>query len=384
MPSISTSSIGVKNTVICCYSFTTSFLLLVVGVQWILLTILQLYRSDAGSSDYQITFGATSTPVDSMNIMHLPQGEDRSVSSSSLVLDGVAVTIMYRAPKWFHVRYKVMIDNAIMNLPNQTTWKVQIFINPNFFHDQNVLDWNPGLQQYMNGQHPQVIVTPLPSNLTSPKSKPKDVLYSSWFWNSIISDRVLLFSGNGAFCGNQVISNVWSDNQLYDLDYLGVPSNTFDGNIGGDGSTHSYRNRRSMLRIIDYRNKHGISTFHHPEDHETLKAMIQINKEKSDKNFDGSFTPFKIASKEQTIVFGGVYDLINNVTEGLVRLPLVVSGTHPRLTFQERDVLLKHCPELKIIFPSLHEPACFGARPKPDICKASICALQDKISSHGC
>ena len=107
--------------------------------------------------------------------------------------------------------------------------------------------------------------------------------------------------------------------------------------------------------------------------------MLLLNKEKSDED-----VPFRVASKEQTIAFGGVYDLSDSATQGLVRLPLVVAGTQSRLTYAKRDSLLKHCPELKVIFPSLHEPACFGAHPNAETCKASICALQENVSSHGC
>ena len=106
---------------------------------------------------------------------------------------------------------------------------------------------------------------------------------------------------------------------------------------------------------------------------------------------------FRLASVEQTIQFGGVLNLSTNSSTStrnittpdttatrLHHLPIVVSGTLPNLSYEERDTLLKHCPELKIIFPTLHEPSCFGAHPKPKQCKASICALQDIIPSHGC
>jgi hypothetical protein len=63
---------------------------------------------------------------------------------------------------------------------------------------------------------------------------------------------------------------------------------------------------------------------------------------------------------------------------------MVVSGTQDKLEFAHREDLLMVCPELKIIFPSLHEPACFGAHPDPVKCKSSICALQDKLPGQGC
>jgi hypothetical protein len=357
----------------------TIVLLTIITVQWILFTML-LHRSHE-----KIT--TTSCTTNEVLGIAIPsrhesqQRRDEGISginpSSASKLNGVAVTIMYRAPKWFHLRYKVMVDNAIANLPDPETWKVQIFINEKFQNDQRLLQWNPGLVKMFNGQHPQVLVTNLPANLTDHKNKPKDVVFSSWFWEHVAAERVLLFSGNGAFCGNQ-LSDGWTKYGLLDLDYLGVPSFNFDG-VGGDGGSHSVRSRNAMLRIMQYRNDNGLTSFGSTEDHETLKTMLEMNKKMSDED-----VPFKIASKEQTIAFGGVYDLSDNTTQGLVRLPLVVAGTQSRLTYTERDSLLKHCPELKVIFPSLHEPTCFGAHPNAETCKASICALQENVPSHGC
>jgi hypothetical protein len=364
-------------------SWTTTILVIIICIQWILFTVM-LQRK------YQHSTTTITPPSNNNNEGHPPEIRiDTSIqretfarsmddtTTSSTPLDGVAVTIMYRAPKWFHLRYKVMIDNVLANVPNRSTWKVQIFINEVFQKDQNLLEWNPGLVQFFQGHDPRVIVTPLPTNLTSRHSKPKDVVFSSWFWENIIADRVLLFTGNGAFCGNQV-ADVWTRNELLDLDYLGVPSYDFDG-IGGDGSSHSLRNRRVMMRIIQYRNDNGIHQFNHPEHHETLKTMLQMNDKMSS---DGTYIPFKVASKEQTIAFGGVHGISDTATEGVIRLPIVVAGTQDRLTYAERDTLLKHCPELKIIFPSLHEPSCFGAHPVAETCQATICALN--APAHGC
>ena len=42
------------------------------------------------------------------------------------------------------------------------------------------------------------------------------------------------------------------------------------------------------------------------------------------------------------------------------------------------------CPEIKMIFPSLHDPSCFGAKPNGEKCKKSICALRDPPRKGGC
>lgn len=349
----------------------TVVLLAIIAVQWILFTVL-LHRSHEKM--------ATTSTANEIGLPSLQgsQRRDEAVSKINTKLEGVAVTIMYRAPKWFHLRYKAMIDNAIANLPDPERWKVQIFINEKFQNDQNLLEWNPGLVNMFNGQNPRVLITPLPANLTGHKNKPKDVVFSSWFWEHVAAERALLFSGNGAFCGNQ-LSDGWTKYGLLDLDYVGVPSFDFDG-VGGDGSSHSLRSRDAMLRIMQYRNDNDLTSFGNREDYETLKTMLELNKKLSGQGD----VPFKIASKEQTIAFGGVYGLSDDTTQGLIRLPLVVAGTQSRLTYAERDSLLKHCPEVKVIFPSLHEPSCFGAHPNAETCKASICALQEKVPSHGC
>ena len=60
--------------------------------------------------------------------------------------------------------------------------------------------------------------------------------------------------------------------------------------------------------------------------------------------------------------------LIRNVGFG----PLVVTGTLSDWSYEARNWVLGTCPELKAIFPSLHDPACFGARPDATRCAASL------------
>ena len=53
--------------------------------------------------------------------------------------------------------------------------------------------------------------------------------------------------------------------------------------------------------------------------------------------------------------------------------------TLAELDYEHREDFLSYCLELKVIFPSLHDPNCFGAHPKPELCKKSICALQEPL-----
>jgi Protein of unknown function (DUF5672) len=360
-------------------SWTISILISIIAVQWILFTFLLQQRHQQSLATIH---AETGSPIRNDYGGGIIKNESRYELQSVLEngnlplthLSGVAVTIMYRAPKWFFLRYKLMIDNALANLPDPLTWKVQIFINEVFLQDQQLLKWNPGLVRMFHGFDPRVVVTPLPRNLTTRKNKPKDVLLSLWFWENVAAERVLLFSGNGAFCGNQ-ISDAWVRHGLLDLDFVGVPSFEFDGQ-GGDGSSHSLRNRQAMIRVLQYSNSGGNTAMNNPEHRHAVATMLQMNA--------NNLGPFRVATKEQTNGFGGVYGLSNETTTGLMRLPLVVAGTQDRLTYAERDTLLKHCPELKVIFPSLHEPTCFGARPVAETCQATICALQENRSSHGC
>ena len=59
-----------------------------------------------------------------------------------------------------------------------------------------------------------------------------------------------------------------------------------------------------------------------------------------------------------------------------------VSGTLPQVSLQERQDMIEACPEMRIFFPSLHEPGCFGAELQREACAASICALNPK--KHSC
>jgi len=355
-------------------SWTTPCLITVIAIQWVLFSVLlqqryssqeqkQLLQSSSAtfSSSSALTNNSTATTI-----------VNRRTRQEKIPLEGVAVTVIFKAPKWMHLRYLLTIHNALANLPDQSgSWKVQLFVNQHWA-DANLLPWHPGIQRIFRGQDPRVIVTPLTMPLT--KGKPKQVLFSKWFWESMAADRVVLFSANGAFCGNLVDHHAWD--QLLLLDYCGAPWTNHHG-VGGDGSSHSIRSRPAMLKVIEYANANGKPL---QDNSDFVNTMIRMN---NDETIAGD-QKFKIATPEQTIQFGGVYNLSSGDDSGLVRMPIAVAGTQARLTYSERDSLLKHCPELKTIFPSLHEPSCFGAHPNPVKCKATICALQDDLPAHGC
>jgi hypothetical protein len=278
---------------------------------------------------------------------------------------GVAATIIFRAPRWFYLRYTLMIHNALQNIP--ADWALQIFINEKWAEKEGLLHWHPGLVRLMNSKNnPRIIVTPLPEYLL--QGKPKQILIDPWFWNTLVADKVLLFSGNGAFCGNHPEA-VWS--MLTTTDYCGAPWPRHDGN-GGNAGTHSYRNRTAMLEVLQY---------HQQNNKKGSGGDIDVVEEMMEMNLKG-LSSFRVATPDQTMQFGGASNL--SVGDALTSVPLAISGTQAGLMYKQRDSLLKHCPELKMIFPSLHEPSCFGAHPVKDTCQATICAMQEPLPKAGC
>jgi hypothetical protein len=331
-------------------------LLSVVLLQWVLfLSMLQLHpsiRSEADSlADKSESFQHHDTVVVQTAVRKNKGMSDDSHSCNYYKdCEGVAITVMLKAPKWFHRRFTVMLHNAMANTPSN--WPIQVFSNEVWLQ-KDVLPLHPGLQQLRT--HPRIIWTPLPPKLT--KTKPKEIMKSKWLWNQVVAENVMVFSGNGAFCANTK-SNL---EDFLEYDYVGVPWFRHYGQ-GGDGSSHSFRKKSAMLRILkDHSPEAEMDT---PDFQFFVKHLLSDEKH------------FKIADKNTTYAFGGVTDPESS--------PFVISGTQAQLNWTLRDTLLGVCPELKVIFPSLHEPSCFGAHPNGEMCKRTICALQDELPSSGC
>lgn len=343
------------------YKAIVPLLLVIILLQWGLMSYL-LVRHDA--THHQPTL--TSNEMIPHPSRPAPQFTNSSLSTTTKLENprGVMVTVIFKAPKWFHLRYTMMLHNALVNSPDD--WAMQLFLNKDWIN-ANMIDYHPGFLRLL--AHPRVHTTILPDELA--KGKPKGVPLSRWFWESMLADHVFLFSGNGAFCGNyKADMDLWTT--FPELDFVGAPTH-LHGGMGGDGGTHSFRNRHTMLQALDYLHQKE-RQLDHAEHSVFLETLLEMNKK--------NLANFRIATVEQTQAFGGVYNLSS--ADALERLPLVVAGTQARLQWEERESLLKHCPEIRMIFPSMHEPACFGAHPDPETCKASICALQDEIPAWGC
>ena len=90
----------------------------------------------------------------------------------------------------------------------------------------------------------------------------------------------------------------------------------------------------------------------------------------------GLIPNLRIASKNESMKFQAIGSMYNNDV-------FSVSGTIPGVPFAERDKFLTLCPEIKMFYPALHDPNCFGASPDPEGCAKSICALKPKTERRG-
>ena len=250
-------------------------------------------------------------------------------------------------------------------------------MRPTFWEGQ-VLPVHPGLTRLLEEHRDRIVVTELPPSLQQLKQPNQRIPLDPWFWENMVADRVLFFSGNGMMCANGNLQDRWE--RMQQLDYVGVPfSQGSTDRPGGDGSTHSYRNRTVMLQALHFAQESKIEP-KIPE-HVFFVDMIQKMQQSS------AGSSLRLATPDDSLWFGGVQTTNSTVTGHLRPIPpppMVVSGTQAKLSFQHREDLLMVCPELKGIFPSLHEPACFGAHPDPPTCKASICALRDELPGSGC
>jgi hypothetical protein len=277
--------------------------------------------------------------------------------------EGVALGLMLRRPRWWFKRYHFMIQNALVNIP--PNWALQLMVNQEWY-DKELLPYHRNLQKWIDLQGSRIVVTPLPKTLA--KLKPSGVLRDRWVWEHVIADHVLVFHGEGMLCSNSY--KTWPD--LMHIDYVGIPWGKFNGQ-GGDGTAHSFRSRPAMLAAMDFHG--GKFPDNAKEDSFFVTTLLKMNaKADAEKN---PTTTYHIATPEESNWFGGTSNLQfpNGTLDHSVLDtwgPMLVSGTQMHLTDEARNHVLGVCPELKVIFPSLHNPHCFGARPNEALCAASL------------
>ena len=141
------------------------------------------------------------------------------------VYDGVAVTLLLHAPRWFQRRYTMMVLNILNNLPK--TWALQIFYSGEG-QSKDGIEISLGLKRLIEGGH--VILTRIAPAVLNERKKRFELMYHPWIWENMVADRVLVFGGNTVMCTNSP-QNISSFDAY---DYLGSPWD-FKNGVGGDG-----------------------------------------------------------------------------------------------------------------------------------------------------
>lgn len=280
---------------------------------------------------------------------------------------GAAVSLLLHAPGWFQRRYTMMIQNTHNNIPDD--WVIQVFYT-GAGQSLNGITINPGLNRLIASG--RLRLTVIPKEVLAVKKKRFELMTELWIWQNMLSDRILLFGGGSVICSN----SPHSINDFTHYDYIGTPWSAYKG-VGGDGGI-SIRNRKLMVKIIEYalnrvpsdKRKFAYKEWGQ-EDHFFISTLLEMKK----KNLV-DWDKLVIATKNQSMTFGANGGYYNNDN-------WVVEGTLPDVPFKERDKFMSLCPEMKMFYPSLHDPNCFGASPDSEKCAKSICALKPRTERRG-
>jgi len=283
-------------------------------------------------------------------------GSEKSDSSSdsATALEGVAIIVLLHAPKWFQRRYSYTIMNTLANLPNDK-WVVQVFYSQ-AGQSQAGIHLSRGLGRLVSQK--KVVLSPIPAEVLSRYAKKYEIMQSKWLWENTLAEKVLVFGGNSVICSN-------SKHSLADFtmfDYIGSPWDAHGG-LGGDGGI-SIRSRKLMLLVLE-REMDRKGDQYKPESREDLFFMSRIQQMQK-ANIVG-MNALRIATREDTLRFGATGSAANDDV-------LVVSGTLPGTSDTDREKIILQCPEMKIMFPAVHSPHCYGAHVDSEKCAASICA----------
>lgn len=330
------------------------------------------------------------------------------MSKSSLQkspIRGVAVTMLLHSPTWFQRRYTYMVQNAHNNIPDD--WVIQIFYTGEG-QSLHGIDINPWIRSLVDSG--RVVLTVIPPHVLKTKKKRVELMVEKWVWEHMLADKVLIFGGSSVICSN----SPWNITHFQNYDYIGAPWNSFKG-IGGDGGI-SIRSRNLMLALLTYEYKKltdkgmeasDMAVVHRKwgqEDHFYISRYVEILKWQQNMkqnytislrwktdtpNFDNlvdrlpeervavvNFGEVMVATKEQSLRFAGNNGDVNFQNWAIL-------GTLPAVNFQLRDQLIGYCPEIKMHYPALHDPNCFGASPDGDKCALNVCALKPKTERKG-
>lgn len=141
------------------------------------------------------------------------------------------LAVMLGSPKWFQNRFAIMTNQVIVSLPED--WVIQIFYVPTKKMSLEAVSY-PGIQKHVNKGKIKLVEIPLSMRK---KLRKRNLLLSPYFWEHILSERVLLFGGNSVLCANSP----------YTID-------DFDGYdmVSGRGTAGlSLRSRSAVLNLIN-------------------------------------------------------------------------------------------------------------------------------------
>lgn len=262
----------------------------------------------------------------------------------------------------------MMIQNAHENIPDD--WVVQVYYT-GLGQSLKGLEINRGIQKLIDIG--RVRLTIIPPELFKRKKRKIELLTDQWIWQNMLAEKVLLFGGTSVICSN----SPRSIQQYLHFDYIGAPWGNFKG-CGGDGSI-SLRSRSLMLKVLDYElSKHDSEEDKSvaykkwgQEDYFFVSRIVEMQK----KGVPG-MENVRISTKNESMGFAAIGGWYSDDV-------WAVSGILAEVPFKERDKFMSLCPETKLFYPSLHEPACFGASPESERCAKSICALKPKTERKG-
>jgi len=278
-----------------------------------------------------------------------------SDSFEAPALEGVAAIVLLHAPKWFQRRYSYTIMNALNNLPCDKKWTVQVFYAASG-QSQAGIDLSRGLARLV--EQKKVVLSPIPPEVLAKYAKKFEIMQSKWLWENMLAEKVLIFGGNSVICSNSKHSIA----DFASFDYIGSPWDAYGG-AGGDGGI-SIRSKKLMLQVLE-REMDLKSDKYKPEGREDLFFMSRI--QQMQKAGIQGMDALRIATREDTQRFSAVGSVSNEDV-------LAVSGTLPGVLDKVRETFILACPEMKIMFPAVHSPHCYGSHVDSEKCAASICA----------
>jgi hypothetical protein len=286
-----------------------------------------------------------------------------SIIHNNNKLNGVAVSLLLHQPTWFQLRYTMMIQNINANIPDD--WKIQIFY-VNQGTSKSGISINLGLKRFLKSG--KLILTEIPEAMFKRKKRRIEFMLEPWIWQNMLADKVLIFGGTSVICSNSPLSL----SNFTNFDYIGAPWDHFKG-LGGDGEI-SFRNRNLMLKIIE----NELLSYHENENGKKNRDEAYKSWGREDEFFVSRIIAIQkkqptlvinLATREDTLNFAAIGGALHENV-------FAVSGTIPLVPFDARNEFLSLCPEMKMFYPVLHDPNCFGAQVNGTKCAASICALQ--------